>query len=143
VASLTPKAFIIWRCFEIANKRSGEEMRIESSKVRDALIGALADEYSRKIILRTISKAESVEELCRSENIPVSTAYRRVNALKEVGLLAVEKTILSDDGKKYELYRSAFSSFKIDLQHGEVTIEAEFNEDVATRLSRLWASMRA
>lgn len=118
-------------------------MRIDSPKVRDALIEALADEYSRKIILKTIIKAESVEELSRKENIPISTAYRRVNELKDVGLLAVEKTILSDDGKKYELYRSAFSSFKIDLEHGEITIEAEFNEDVATRLSRLWASMRA
>jgi len=118
-------------------------MLIDSPKVRDALISALADEYSRKIILRTISKAESVEELARDERIPISTAYRRVNELKEVGLLAVEKTILNEEGKKYELYRSSFRSFRIDLEQGEIKIDAEFNEDVAMRLSRLWASMRA
>jgi Fe2+ or Zn2+ uptake regulation protein len=118
-------------------------MRIDSPKVRDAVMEAMADEYSRKIILSTLNKAQSVEELSRNENIPISTAYRRVNEMKEVGLLAVEKTILNDDGKKYELYRSAFRSFKIDLEHGEITIDAEFNEDVSMRLSRLWASMRA
>jgi predicted transcriptional regulator len=117
-------------------------MRIDSSKVRDALIAALADDYSRKIILKTINKAQSVEELSRSEGIPISTAYRRINELKDVGLLAIEKTILSDDGKKYELYRSAFKSFRIDLEQGEIKIEAELNEDVAIRLARLWASMR-
>jgi predicted transcriptional regulator len=138
-----PNVFIISQFLRSATVSAVEQMRIESPKVRDALIEALADEYSRKIILKTISKAESVEDLSRSENIPISTAYRRVNELKEVGLLAVERTILSDDGKKYELYRSSFSSFKIDLEHGEIMIEAEFNEDVATRLSRLWASMRS
>ncbi len=118
-------------------------MRIESQKVRDALIASLADEYSRKIILRTITKAESVEDLSRNENIPISTAYRRVNELREIGLLTVEKTILTDEGKKYELYRSAFKSFSIGLEQGEITIDAEFNEDVSMRLSRLWATMRS
>jgi Helix-turn-helix domain len=117
-------------------------MRIDSPKIRDSLINALADEYSRKIILKTISKAESVEELSRTEQIPISTAYRRVNEMREVGLLTVEKTILNEEGKKYELFRSAFRSFKINLEGGEIMIEAEFNEDVATRLSRLWATMR-
>jgi predicted transcriptional regulator len=117
-------------------------MRIDNLKLRDSLISALADEYSRKIILRTINRAESVEDLSRAENIPISTAYRRVNELKEVGLLTVEKTILTGEGKKYELYRSAFKSFVIDLEQGEIAIDAELNEDVATRLSRLWATMR-
>ena len=76
-------------------------MRISSANVRDAIIRALADEYSRKLILGTLSRARSVEELSQTENIPISTAYRRVNELKEIGLLTVEKTILTDEGKKF------------------------------------------
>jgi hypothetical protein len=118
-------------------------MRITSERVRDALISALADEYAGKIILKTINHAYSVEELSRSENVPISTAYRRVNELKGVGLLTVEKTILTDEGKKFEMYRSAFRSMRIDLNEGDIVIDADLNEDVGTRLSRLWASMRA
>lgn len=118
-------------------------MRITSQTVRNALISALADDYARRIILKTISHAYSVEELSRDENIPISTAYRRVNELKDVGLLTVEKTILTDEGKKFELYRSAFRTIHIDLNQGEIVIDADLNEDVGTRLSRLWASMRA
>lgn len=118
-------------------------MRITSETLRDALIRSLADEYCRKIILSTIDRAQSVEELSQSEGIPISTAYRRINEMKEIGILTAEKTILTEEGKKFELYRSAFRAIHIDLNQNEVQIDAELNEDVATRLSRLWASMRA
>ncbi len=118
-------------------------MRITSQTVRDALIRSLADEYSRKIILSTIEKAQSVEELSLAQDIPISTAYRRVNEMKDIGILTVEKTILTEEGKKFELYRSAFKTIHMDLNPDEIVIDVELNEDVATRLSRLWASMRA
>ncbi|MDH2899389.1 MAG: hypothetical protein PXY39_00285 [archaeon] len=118
-------------------------MRITGQAVQDALIKSLADEYCRKIILGTIKKAQSVEELSHSENIPISTTYRRVNEMKDVGILTVEKTVLTEEGKKFELYRSAFKAIHMDLNQAEILIDVELNEDVATRLSRLWASMRA
>jgi predicted transcriptional regulator len=118
-------------------------MRITSQAVRDALIKSLADEYCRKIILGTINKPKSVEELSQSESIPISTTYRRVNEMKDVGILTVEKTVLTEEGKKFELYRSAFRAIHMDLNQSEILIDVELNEDVATRLSRLWASMRA
>jgi hypothetical protein len=74
-------------------------MRITSKAVRDELIRSLADEYSRKIILGSISKAQSVEELAHAENIPISTAYRRINEMKNVGIPTVEKTVLTEAGK--------------------------------------------
>jgi DNA-binding Lrp family transcriptional regulator len=117
-------------------------MRISSEKVRDALIRALADEYSRKILLGTISRATSVEELSQAQGIPISTAYRRVGEMREIGLLTVEKTIITQEGKKFETFRSAFRAIHVDLNQGEIVIDAELNEDVATRLSRLWSSMR-
>jgi hypothetical protein len=118
-------------------------MRITGQNVRDALVRALADEYSRKILLVTIDRARSVEELSGAEQIPISTAYRRVNEMRDLGLLTVEKTIITDDGKKFELYRSSFRGIKLQLNQGEILVDVELNEDVATRLSRLWASMRS
>jgi predicted transcriptional regulator len=118
-------------------------LRITGQQVRDAIVRALADEYSRKILLSLVDKAKSVEELSHSLGIPISTAYRRVNEMREIGLLTVEKTVITDDGKKSELYRSAFKGINILLEKAEIVIDVELNEDVATRLSRLWASLRA
>lgn len=117
-------------------------MLIASQLVRDALIQALADEYSRKIILKTIKEAKSIGELSESEGIPLSTAYRRINEMRDSGILIVEKTILTSEGKKFELYRSAFRSVQIKLDQGELTIDAILNEDIAARLSRIWSSLR-
>jgi DNA-binding Lrp family transcriptional regulator len=118
-------------------------LRITGQQVQDAIIRALADEYSRRIILKTVEKAISVEELSHTLSIPISTCYRRVNEMREVGLLTVEKTIITDDGKKSELYRSAFRGINLQLHKGEIIVDVELNEDVAIRLSRLWASLRA
>ena len=117
-------------------------MRITGQHVRDAIIRALADDYSRKILLSAVEKARSVEDFSHSLTIPISTAYRRVNEMKEVGLLTVEKTIITDDGKKSELYRSAFRGINLQLEKDEIIVDVELNEDVATRLSRLWESLR-
>jgi len=118
-------------------------MRITGPQVRDALIRALADDYSRKILLSTLDAAKSVEELSHTLEIPISTAYRRVNEMRQVGLLTVEKTILTDEGKKFELYRSSFRGINLRLEKGEIVVDVDLNEDVATRLSRLWASLRS
>jgi len=118
-------------------------MRIISQSVRDAIIRALADDYSRKIILGTLNRARSVEELSQAENIPISTAYRRVNELRDIGLLTVEKTILTDEGKKFELFRSSFRGMHMEMSEGEIVLDVDLNEDVATRLSRLWSALRA
>ncbi len=118
-------------------------MRIANRSVKDALLKALADEYSIKILLKTIDEARSVEELSETEHIPISTAYRRVNEMKDVGLLTIEKAILTGEGKKFELYRSVFKAVHLDLNGGEVIIDADLNEDAAMRLTRLWATIRA
>ena len=118
-------------------------MRITGQQLKDALLRALADDYSRKILLSTVEKAMSVEELSHTFQIPISTAYRRVNEMRETGVLTIEKTILTDDGKKFELYRSSFKGINLQLEKAEILLDVELNEDVATRLSRLWASLRA
>ncbi|MDH2901789.1 MAG: helix-turn-helix domain-containing protein [archaeon] len=118
-------------------------MRITSQRIKDELIKALADEYSKKIILKTINQARSVEELAQAESIPISTAYRRVNEMKENGILIVERIVITDDGKKYDLYRSAFRKLQIGLEQDEITFDVVLNEDLAERISRLWSLFRA
>jgi predicted transcriptional regulator len=117
-------------------------MKVTSRKIQYDLLKALSDEYSRKILLETIIKAKPVEELSRSLDIPISTAYRRVKEMCDEGLLTVEKTAMGTDGKKFETYRSAFRGFNIDLSSTDSEMDLVLNEDIADRLTRLWSSMR-
>jgi DNA-binding Lrp family transcriptional regulator len=107
-----------------------------------ALVQGLADEYSRKILLSAIPKAKSVEDMSRENDIPLSTCYRRVHELLDSQVLIVEKIIVTPDGKKYELLRSAFRAVNISFDGGVMKVDALINEDVADKLRRLWMTMR-
>ena len=108
-----------------------------------SLVQGLADEYSRKILLSAIPAAKSVEDMSRENDIPLSTCYRRVHELLDAQILIVEKIIVTSDGKKYELLRSAYRSVRVSFDGGVMKVDATVNEDVAEKLRRLWMSMRA
>ena len=107
-----------------------------------SIVQALADEYSRKIILSAIPEAKSVEDMSRQNDIPLSTCYRRVHELLDAQILVVEKIIVTPEGKKYELLRSSYRAVNVGFDNGMMRVEAIVNEDVADKLRRLWLSMR-
>ena len=113
----------------------------EPSRIQ-ALVQGLADEYSRKILLSTIPKAKSVEDMSRENDIPLSTCYRRVHELLDNQILVVEKIIVTPDGKKYELLRSAYRAVNVTFDGGVMKVDAIINEDVAEKLRRLWLTMK-
>jgi len=113
----------------------------EPSRIQ-ALVQGLADEYSRKIILSAIPKAKSVEDMSRENDIPLSTCYRRVHELLDSQILVVEKIIVTPEGKKYELLRSAYRAVNVSFDGGVLKVDALINEDVAEKLRRLWLTMK-
>ena len=118
-------------------------MEITEPERVQSLVKGLADEYSRKILLSAIPTAKSVEDMSREEDIPLSTCYRRVHELLDAQLLVVEKIIVTSDGKKYELLRSAYRAITVSFAGGVMKVDATVNEDVAEKLRRMWLSMRA
>lgn len=117
-------------------------MEITNAETAQALVQALGDEYARKIILSAIPAAKSVEDLSRENNIPLSTCYRRVHELLDARVLLTEKIIVTNEGKRYELVRSAYRTVQADLENGVMKVNAVINEDVADKLRRLWLTMR-
>ena len=102
----------------------------------------LADEYSRKILLSAIPAAKSVEDMSRENDIPLSTCYRRVHELLDAQILVVEKIIVTPEGKKYELLRSAYRAVNVSFDGGVMNVEAHFIEYVAEKLRRMLITMK-
>ncbi len=117
-------------------------MHITDEQAKDRVLKALADEYSRKMLNASIQKARSVVELSREQNIPMSSAYRRVHEMIEAGLITVERSVVTDDGKRYDLYRSTVKDVSMRFGPGAVEIELTPNEDVISKFMRMWSSMR-
>ena len=117
-------------------------MLVSRPETVHALTQALSDEYSMKIILSAIPKGKSVEDLSEENQIPLSTCYRRVHEMLDSGVLIVERIVVTSEGKKYEILRSAFNGFTVKFEGGSVIVDASINEDIADRLHRLWISMK-
>jgi predicted transcriptional regulator len=109
-----------------------------------AVMQALANNYMRKILLSTISHAKPVEEIARENGIPVSTCYRSVHELIKLHLLRVEKTIITDSGKKFETVRSLVKDALVTFsQSGEFTVEVTLvPREPDERLAKIWESLR-
>jgi DNA-binding Lrp family transcriptional regulator len=117
-------------------------MEITDPSRAQSIVQSLSDEYSRKILLSAVSSAKSVEDLSKENDIPLSTCYRRVHELLDTQILVVEKIIVTPDGKKYEMLRSAYKTVSVNFEDGAVKVEATVNEDVGEKLRRMWISMK-
>lgn len=98
-------------------------MIIKDEKQRKAIVEALLDEYSRKILCSTTNQAKSVIDIMREQNIPMTSTYRKVKLLIDNKLIKVERSLLTDDGKRYYLYLSSIKSASILFENGELIVE--------------------
>lgn len=89
---------------------------------KDAILEIISDKYCRAILDTTMDKPKSAMEISAESKIPISTVYRRLQTLHDTKLLGISGSI-SDDGKKYFLYRSKVKAISSSFKGGFVEIE--------------------
>ena len=98
-------------------------MIITNEKQKEAILNALLDDYSRKILDSTIDKSKSITEIIREQNIPMTSTYRRVKLLVDSKLIKIERSMVTEDGKRYYLYLSSIKNASITYNEGELIVE--------------------
>lgn len=78
------------------------------------LLDALDDSDSRRILARTGADALSASEIAERCGLPLSTTYRKLNALSEAGLL-FERTRIRQSGKHLSEYRRRIDDVTISV----------------------------
>ena len=102
------------------------------SNLRQAILKALSDEYSRTIMNYTIEQPKSVIDMVRDCNVPMTTAYRRVHELEENKILKVTGSIVTDDGKKFFLYQNRLKAIYVIFGLEELDVQIVENEGMGT-----------
>jgi hypothetical protein len=97
---------------------------------------ALSDEFSRRILVSTVSKGKTVQEISAEQAVPLSSCYRRAHDLVDRGLLVVEKIVVTAEGKRYAIFRSCFERVEIELNLSEISVSVKMNEDVADKFQQ-------
>ena len=96
--------------------------RIEDDSRKDAILEVMSDKYCRAILETSMEKPKSAMEISGETKIPISTVYRRLQTLHDNKLLGISGSI-SDDGKKYFLYKSKVKAIATSYNGGTIEIE--------------------
>lgn len=105
-----------------------EQRTIDTEGDVSELLAALEDKHCREILRLASDRPHTAAEFCERCDLASSTAYRKVNELKEAGLLA-ESIRLSQSGSHTSEYSLAVSDLTIALGGGiELSLTATADE---------------
>lgn len=99
---------------------------------------AIGEENGRAILAACVDRPRSVKEICAATGTPTTTAYRQVHRLERLGVLVVERSAMTLDGRKYDLYRSRLRAARIDIDEQGLRVQWEANAEVEQRLASMW-----
>jgi len=103
-------------------ERSPEETIVDDDDEVQAILHALQDDDCRAVLDATGETSLSASELADACDLPLSTTYRKLDTLTDVGLLA-ERTRLCPDGKHASEYVCVVGEILVDADAGfELTV---------------------
>lgn len=108
---------------------------------QDAVEAALASTSTRRIISKCIRRPQPVKALSQEADTPLASTYRQVKALVAQGILVVERSAMTEDGKPYDLYRSRIKVARIEVRADHVEIAWEENASIEDRIANLWGKL--
>ncbi len=100
------------------------------------VLSTISDDYYRLIIASTMEESKSVFDIVVSCNIPIATAYREIHYLQKSGILKIEKSVISEDGKRYDLYKSNIKAVRIIF--GMDSLDIDITENLDMKKSAYW-----
>lgn len=84
---------------------------ISSQDITHALDGGA----SRRVLAACVAEAHSAHELSAATLIPLTTVYRLLHRLERLHVLVVERSAMTAEGRKYDLYRSRVRGVHLDV----------------------------
>lgn len=81
------------------------------------LLELLGDEYTRSVFEAVAEKPRSGRAVAEAADVSRPTAYRRLNELRDAGLVRTEM-VISEDGHHREEFEAIAESFSLSLDDG-------------------------
>ena len=101
--------------------------QLKKYDITQKVIEALADAESRTIIFSIIRKGKTASNLSESLKIPLSSVYKKLSDLEDLTLIEVEKTILSENGRRFKVYKSRINKAEISIKKPEPILSLSAN----------------
>ena len=100
----------------------------QEDKNASILLKELFDGFSYKIVMSTIEDSKTVFEICKENGLPISSTYKKIKKLKDLGLLFIDRIVINEKGKKVVFYKSKIQSVELILNKKQVLLQFKKNE---------------
>lgn len=117
-------------------------MLVKDPILRKTVLAAMGDDGALAILESTTNRACSAMQIIHECKLPPSSVYRRIGEFVNAGLLSVDRIVITKEGKKFSLYRSTVREIRAEYRDGKFELDITPNEDVVSKLTRLWGSLR-
>jgi DNA-binding transcriptional ArsR family regulator len=109
---------------------------------KERILEALGDPVSRRILVMLTDAPHPAADLLTPGGIPQSTLYRKIHELEGLGLVGIQRTAITADGKRVDLYRSLLEDLHVDLKGSSVRIDVKLRDLAGERLREMWRAVR-
>lgn len=106
-------------------------LSFDSHEVAMPLLQEMVDGISHRIVMSTIDSAKTAAQISAENALPLSSTYKKIKKLQDVGILFVERIDLDGKGKKVVYYRSRVKSMEFNLSRDQVLLQFEKNDAAA------------
>ena len=81
------------------------------------ILEELADAESRPILFSSVTKERSAAELSELLHIPLSSVYKKLDKLRQLGLITVARTVMDANRKRVKMYKSNIAEASIHIKN--------------------------
>jgi predicted methyltransferase len=100
----------------------------QEDKNASIMLKELFDGFSYRIVMSTIEDSKTVFEICKENDLPISSTYKKIKKLKDLGLLFIDRIVINEKGKKVVFYKSKIQSVELILNKKQVLLQFKKNE---------------
>jgi DNA-binding Lrp family transcriptional regulator len=76
-----------------------------------------------KILYATNDRPMSITQLSEDFDIPITACYRRIENLRDTGLVYEDGSEVSEKGRKIKLYKSSVTKIDVRFENGKMVFE--------------------
>ncbi|MFG1530544.1 MAG: ArsR family transcriptional regulator [Thermoplasmata archaeon] len=111
------------------------------SALGDALLEALGDPTTRRLLLELTQHEQDVHSLVVRTGLPQSSVYRHLKEMQARRLVRISRLAFTPEGRKVEIFRSNVRQARLYLEAGQLRVEVVPAEDSADRIVSMWSEV--
>ena len=87
-----------------------------------SFLNNILENETYKIILSVIENSKTVYQMHKETCLPLSSIYKRINKLEDLGIISIEKIFINKKGRKLIYYKSKIKNLTFKLNEKDVRL---------------------